>query len=284
MSKRLLSVFLVLCMLASAFGAVALASEPIYTTSPIFFGYVDGDAWTDATALEAGKTLTSKIEVSKTGNAEKMIFALVVYNANKLVEADSDTKIVSGDKVTFETSVTLPEGVAIADTHVVAVLWDNVKDMNAIANSSIFPGGSAELQSIVIDGKAIADFNPEVKEYTYEVSMGKNEVAPVVEAIPVDAGAKVEVCEATGFPGTVKINVTAPGGTAKKGEVVKAVIVRSVKGVKRADGSYLKFDENAAVIIKEDKTPRGTRIFGPVARELRDKDFIKILSLAPEVL
>ena len=76
----------------------------------------------------------------------------------------------------------------------------------------------------------------------------------------------------------------APGGTAKKGEVVKAVIVRSVKGVKRADGSYLKFDENAAVIIKEDKTPRGTRIFGPVARELRDKDFIKILSLAPEVL
>ena len=70
----------------------------------------------------------------------------------------------------------------------------------------------------------------------------------------------------------------------KKGEVVKAVIVRSVKGIKRADGSYLKFDENAAVIIKEDKTPRGTRIFGPVARELREKDYIKILSLAPEVL
>ena len=80
------------------------------------------------------------------------------------------------------------------------------------------------------------------------------------------------------------VKKAAPGGTAKKGEVVKAVIVRSVKGVKRADGSYLKFDENAAVIIKEDKTPRGTRIFGPVARELRDKDFIKILSLAPEVL
>ena len=76
----------------------------------------------------------------------------------------------------------------------------------------------------------------------------------------------------------------APGGTVKKGEVVKAVIVRSVKGVKRADGSYLKFDENAAVIIKDDKTPRGTRIFGPVARELREKDYLKILSLAPEVL
>ena len=75
-----------------------------------------------------------------------------------------------------------------------------------------------------------------------------------------------------------------PGGMVKKGDVVKAVIVRSAKGVKRADGSYIKFDENAAVIIKEDKTPRGTRIFGPVARELREKDFLKILSLAPEVL
>ena len=75
-----------------------------------------------------------------------------------------------------------------------------------------------------------------------------------------------------------------PGGTVKKGEVVKAVIVRSAKGVRRADGSYVRFDDNAAVLIKEDKNPRGTRIFGPVARELRDKDYMKILSLAPEVL
>lgn len=80
------------------------------------------------------------------------------------------------------------------------------------------------------------------------------------------------------------VKKAAPGGTVKKGEVVKAVVVRTVKGVKRADGSYIKFDENAAVIIKEDKTPRGTRIFGPVARELRDHDFLKIMSLAPEVL
>ena len=75
-----------------------------------------------------------------------------------------------------------------------------------------------------------------------------------------------------------------PGGMVKKGDVVKAVIVRSAHGIKRADGSYIKFDENAAVIIKEDNTPKGTRIFGPVARELREKDFLKILSLAPEVL
>ena len=80
------------------------------------------------------------------------------------------------------------------------------------------------------------------------------------------------------------VKKAAPGGIVKKGDVVKAVIVRSAKGVRRADGSYIKFDENAAVIIKEDKTPRGTRIFGPVARELREKEYTKILSLAPEVL
>ena len=75
-----------------------------------------------------------------------------------------------------------------------------------------------------------------------------------------------------------------PGGTVKKGEVVKAVIVRTSRGVRRADGSYVRFDDNAAVLIKDDKNPRGTRIFGPVARELRDKDYMKILSLAPEVV
>ena len=75
-----------------------------------------------------------------------------------------------------------------------------------------------------------------------------------------------------------------PGGTVKKGDVVKAVIVRSKRGLRREDGTYVRFDENAAVIIKEDKNPKGTRIFGPVARELREKDFMKILSLAPEVI
>jgi len=80
------------------------------------------------------------------------------------------------------------------------------------------------------------------------------------------------------------VKKATPGGAVKKGDVVKAVIVRSVKGVKRADGSHIRFDENAGVIIRDDKTPRGTRIFGPVARELRDKDYMKILSLAPEVL
>ena len=80
------------------------------------------------------------------------------------------------------------------------------------------------------------------------------------------------------------VRKATPGGTVKKGEVVKAVIVRTKRGVRREDGSYVRFDENAAVIIKEDRNPRGTRIFGPVARELREKDFMKILSLAPEVI
>ena len=85
----------------------------------------------------------------------------------------------------------------------------------------------------------------------------------------------VEVCS---------VKKATPGGVVKKGDVVKAVIVRSAKGLRRADGTYIRFDENAAVIIKEDKNPRGTRIFGPVAKELREKDYMKILSLAPEVL
>jgi large subunit ribosomal protein L14 len=80
------------------------------------------------------------------------------------------------------------------------------------------------------------------------------------------------------------VKSATPGGVVKKGEVVKAVIVRTVQGMRRPDGSYIRFDENAAVIIKDDKQPRGTRIFGPVARELRERDFTKILSLAPEVL
>lgn len=80
------------------------------------------------------------------------------------------------------------------------------------------------------------------------------------------------------------VRKSTPGGQVKKGEVVKAVIVRSAKGIRRADGTYVRFDDNAAVLIKDDKNPRGTRIFGPVARELRDKDYMKILSLAPEVV
>ena len=80
------------------------------------------------------------------------------------------------------------------------------------------------------------------------------------------------------------VKKAAPGGTAKKGEIVRAVVVRTAQGLRRNDGTYIRFDENAAVIIKEDKSPRGTRIFGPVARELREKEYTKILSLAPEVL
>ena len=89
---------------------------------------------------------------------------------------------------------------------------------------------------------------------------------------------------AVGDISVATVKVATPGGVVKKGDVVKAVVVRTVKEIRRPDGSYIRFDENAAVIIKDDKTPRGTRFFGPVARELRDKQFKKIVSLAPEVL
>jgi len=114
-------------------------------------------------------------------------------------------------------------------------------------------------------------------------------------AVADNSGAKELMCiKVLGGSGRKTANIgdvivcsvksATPGGVVKKGQVVKAVVVRSVNGVRRPDGSYIRFDENAAVIIREDKSPRGTRIFGPVARELRDKDFMKIISLAPEVI
>ncbi|EST51624.1 50S ribosomal protein L14 [Brevibacillus panacihumi W25] len=114
-------------------------------------------------------------------------------------------------------------------------------------------------------------------------------------AVADNSGAKELMCiKVLGGSGRKTANIgdvivcsvksATPGGVVKKGQVVKAVVVRTVSGVRRPDGSYIRFDENAAVVIKEDQSPRGTRIFGPVARELRDKDFMKIISLAPEVI
>ena len=115
------------------------------------------------------------------------------------------------------------------------------------------------------------------------LKVADNTGAKEIKTIRVLGGSKRKY----GYIGDVvvaSVRKAQPGGTVKKGEVVKAVIVRSSRGVRRADGSYVRFDDNAAVLIKDDKNPRGTRIFGPVARELRDKDYMKILSLAPEVL
>ena len=115
------------------------------------------------------------------------------------------------------------------------------------------------------------------------LKVGDNSGAKEIMCIRVLGGSKRKFGN-IGDVIVASVKSATPGGVVKKGEVVKAVIVRSVKGVRRADGSYIKFDENAAVLIKDDKQPKGTRIFGPVARELRDKEFNKILSLAPEVL
>ena len=121
-----------------------------------------------------------------------------------------------------------------------------------------------------------------IQEETY-LKVADNTGAKEIKTIRVLGGSKRKYGN-IGDVIVASVRKAAPGGQVKKGDVVKAVIVRTVRGVRRADGSYVRFDENAAVLIKEDNTPRGTRIFGPVARELRDKDFMKILSLAPEVL
>ena len=121
-----------------------------------------------------------------------------------------------------------------------------------------------------------------IQEESY-LKVADNTGAKVIKTIRVLGGSKRKFGN-IGDVVVASVRKAAPGGQVKKGEVVKAVIVRSAKGVRRADGSYVRFDDNAAVLIKEDKNPRGTRIFGPVARELRNKDYMKILSLAPEVL
>ena len=121
-----------------------------------------------------------------------------------------------------------------------------------------------------------------IQQETY-LKVADNTGAKEIKTIRVLGGSKRKYGN-IGDVIVASVRKAQPGGTVKKGEVVKAVIVRSVKGVRRSDGSYVRFDDNAAVLIKEDKNPRGTRIFGPVARELRDKDYMKILSLAPEVL
>ena len=121
-----------------------------------------------------------------------------------------------------------------------------------------------------------------IQQETY-LKVADNTGAKEIKCIRVLGGSKRKYGN-IGDVIVASVRKSTPGGQVKKGEVVKAVIVRSAKGVRRADGTYVRFDENAAVLIRDDKNPRGTRIFGPVARELRDKDYMKILSLAPEVV
>ena len=121
-----------------------------------------------------------------------------------------------------------------------------------------------------------------IQQETY-LKVADNTGAKEIKTIRVLGGSSCKYAN-IGDVIVASVRKAAPGGAVKKGDVVRAVVVRSARGVRRADGSYVRFDENAAVLIKDDKNPRGTRIFGPVARELRDKDYMKILSLAPEVL
>ena len=121
-----------------------------------------------------------------------------------------------------------------------------------------------------------------IQEETY-LKVADNTGAKEIKTIRILGGSKRKYGN-IGDVVVASVRKAAPGGQVKKGDVVKAVIVRSCRGTRRADGTYVRFDENAAVLINEDKSPKGTRIFGPVARELRDKEYMKILSLAPEVI
>ena len=121
-----------------------------------------------------------------------------------------------------------------------------------------------------------------IQEETY-LKVADNTGAKEIKTIRILGGSKRRYAN-VGDVIVASVRKAAPGGQVKKGEVVKAVVVRSARGVRRADGSYVRFDDNAAVLIKDDKNPKGTRIFGPVARELRDREYMKILSLAPEVI
>ena len=121
-----------------------------------------------------------------------------------------------------------------------------------------------------------------IQQETY-LKVADNTGAKELKCIRVLGGSKRKYAS-IGDVIVCSVRKAAPGGSVKKGDVVKAVVVRTVKPVRRADGTYVRFDENAAVLIKDDKNPRGTRIFGPVARELRDREYMKILSLAPEVI
>lgn len=121
-----------------------------------------------------------------------------------------------------------------------------------------------------------------IQQQSY-LKVADNTGAKEIQCIRVLGGSKRRYAN-IGDVIVASVKKATPGGTVKKGDVIKAVVVRSAKGLRRNDGTYIRFDENAAVLIRDDKNPRGTRIFGPVARELRDKDYTKILSLAPEVL
>ena len=135
---------------------------------------------------------------------------------------------------------------------------------------------------LIMETRPLSKENTVIQQQSY-LKVADNTGAKEIMCIRVLGGSKRRYAN-IGDVIVASVKKAAPGGTVKKGDVVKAVVVRSARGLRRNDGTYIRFDENAAVIIRDDKNPRGTRIFGPVARELRDKDYMKILSLAPEVL
>lgn len=208
-AKRLLAVLVAVCILLTSLAGIAFAAEGEYTCSNVSFGYVSGDTWTDAEGLEAGKDLSAKISVSKTGNKESVVFSLIVYSEDKIYDVNTVTEEVDSEGTVITAKASLPDDVE--DCYVSAFLWDNYVNMTPICNISGFPDASVAVTAISVDGVEIPNFDPAVK--TYDVAVDEEKILmPVVEVKTLDLGAKVEITNPTRFPGKSVVKVTNGSG------------------------------------------------------------------------
>ena len=208
-AKRLLAVLVAVCILLTSLAGIAFAAEGEYICSNVSFGYVSGDTWTDAQSLEAGKDLSAKISVSKTGNKESVVFSLIVYNEDKIYDVNTATAEVDSDGTEITAKVSLPDDVE--DCYISAFLWDNYVDMNPICNISGFPNAAVTVTGIYVDGELIEGFDPGIKTYNITVDPERH-LMPYVQATTLDHGAKGTVTNPTRFPGNAELKVTNGAG------------------------------------------------------------------------
>ena len=214
--KQLLSVILTLCMLASSMVAFAApVYDANYECSSISFGYEDGKVWTDAPAIEGGKTLTGKVTAKTSGEEENMVFSMFIYKNGKMLDGEVVTLPVGSEDVEFKASVDVPDDAE--GCQVVAVLWNNFYDMKMICDSALFPGTNTKLRGLYVDGALIEGFDPDVTEYNCVIS-AEAEKYPEISWEKVDSSAKVTYTKPSSFPG--RSIVTVEGVAGEKTEYV----------------------------------------------------------------